>query len=420
MRLVTTLLLVCVAIIAAAMAARADDNRDIESLLKSVSGVKEVDPLTSLQDTISKLEGVGSQLQINGEAISLAPEPVHEKIEDIAMVEHSQKAEAKAEAEAEGEAEAETEVDAEAEAEAEAVAETEVDAEAEAESEASTEEKAVPTKPVHTRRNAGRSMLESSTSSKAQAKDVRVTVHGWGVGSVGRRVRPHRPAPRFTGAAARLTRSNVRCVLCQYFLQRIHHDMTQAKEVKGAVLLETGVNEPVVEQSEADKQRIEAIVSADADKDALANPSFFEKSADSKVNREKNQLAIRPGFARFAQLKAKEGEEAEATTEAPAAATTTTAGATGPGVARMEAARAAFKKLYSGVYSSFETICARRMPLAYLPYCNDMLRSYRFFAQGLHYGDRPETICINGNFCDSKSYIRHQPHVAYVREPGDA
>lgn len=86
----------------------------------------------------------------------------------------------------------------------------------------------------------------------------------------------------------------------------------------------------------------------------------------------------------------------------------------------MEAARAAFKKLYTGVYTSFETICARRMPLAYLPYCNDMLRSYRFFAQGLHYGDRPETICMNGNFCDSKSYIRNQPHVQYVREPGDA
>lgn len=413
MRLVTTLLLVCVAIIAAAMAARADDNRDIESLLKSVSGVKEVDPLTSLQDTISKLEGVGSQLKISGESISLAPETVHEKIEDIAMVEHSQKAESasqtqtQSQTQAEGEAEAETEVDAEAEAEAEAVAETGAEAEAEAEAEGEAEEgeaetsnaKAVPTKPVHTRRNAGRSMLESSTSSKANAKDVRVTVHGWGVGSLGRRVRAHRPAPRFTGAAARLTRSNVRCVLCQYFLQRIHHDMTQAKEVKGAVLLETGVNEPVVEQTAEDKQRIEAIVSADADKDALENPSFFEKAADSKVNREKDQLAIRPGFARFAQLKAKDGDA---------------------GTARMEAARAAFKKLYTGVYTSFETICARRMPLAYLPYCNDMLRSYRFFAQGLHYGDRPETICMNGNFCDSKSYIRNQPHVQYVREPGDA
>jgi hypothetical protein len=217
-------------------------------LLKSVSGVKEVDPLTSLQDTISKLEGVGSQLKISGETISLAPEPVHEKIEDIAMVEHSQKAEAATatKAAAETEAEGEAEVDAEAEAEAEAVAEVDAEGEAEGEAEGDAEpaaQKAAPTKPVHTRRNAGRSMLESSTSAKANAKDVRVTVHGWGVGSVGRRVRPHRPAPRFTGAAARLTRSNVRCVLCQYFLQRIHHDMTQAKEVKGAVLLETGVNE---------------------------------------------------------------------------------------------------------------------------------------------------------------------------------
>ena len=40
--------------------------------------------------------------------------------------------------------------------------------------------------------------------------------------------------------------------------------------------------------------------------------------------------------------------------------------------------------------------------------------------QGLNYGDRAEQICMNGNFCDHRSYVRRVTHTAYTREPGDA
>jgi len=68
----------------------------------------------------------------------------------------------------------------------------------------------------------------------------------------------------------------------------------------------------------------------------------------------------------------------------------------------------------------FENYCTKRVPLAYSGYCQEMIQDYRYIAQGIQYGDRAQSICMNGNWCDRKSYIRNAVHAFFVRENGDS
>jgi hypothetical protein len=255
------------------------------------------------------------------------------------------------------------------------------------------------------------SFLESSSTRRRRSNR-----HGWGVADKHRARAQQKPnPPRLTGAASTLTRANVRCVLCQYLLQRIHADMTTKKPNAQVAAVETSATtteQTQQEEAEAtasfletyqfasaeDQARIESKVSNAAYADAVAAyPDLFDHGpTPMRRFRKTDVLAHRPDRARFAQIHATVDQ------------------------ASRDAARQSYVKLYASVYSSFETLCSKRMPLAYLPYCNDMLKSYRFFAQGLNYGDRPEAICMNGNFCDHRSYVRNVVHNKYVREPGDA
>jgi len=244
---------------------------------------------------------------------------------------------------------------------------------------------------------------------------------GWGVNPIPpRRVRQHLPAPRLSGAAATLTRANVRCVLCQFVAQKLKNgligappgtasvDPNAAAAAPAAVDPNAAAAAPVDPNavpvalletasfaSAADQARIEALVSADATAaaEASALPSLFENGPDNMRRfRHTDLFAHRPSRARFSQIP------------------------TVPSAAQ----RDAYLRLYSTVYAQFEDLCAKKMPLAYLPYCNDMLKSYRFFAQGINYGDRPDQICMSGNFCDHRAYVRQVVHNLYQREPGDA
>jgi len=231
------------------------------------------------------------------------------------------------------------------------------------------------------------------------------TKRGWAVSPrAPRRVQQRLPQARLTGAASSLTRANVRCVLCQFIAQKLKNQLTgeatadatasAAAPAAAASLIETFAFASVEDQS-----RIEATVASTADAAARAEaipPMFDHGRTGMRRFRHTDLLASRANDARFTQQRANQ-----------------------PGP-ETEAHRAAFLQLYSTVYASFESLCAKRMPLAYLPYCNDMLKSYRFFAQGINYGDRAESICMNGNFCDHRAYVRMEPHVDTVREPGDA
>lgn len=89
-------------------------------------------------------------------------------------------------------------------------------------------------------------------------------------------------------------------------------------------------------------------------------------------------------------------------------------------VAKWEETRANYQKLYGTVYRSLESLCSKKMPLAYAAYCQELLKDYRYIAQGIIYGDRAQSICMNANWCDGKSYIRKAVHAYFVRENGDS
>jgi len=228
--------------------------------------------------------------------------------------------------------------------------------------------------------------------------------HGWGISPrAPRRVQQRLPAARLTGAASTLTRANVRCVLCQFIAQKLKNKLTQDPNAAAAQPQPPAAAPALIEEfsflSMDEQARVNAEVEADATADAAAEalpPIFESSSAPMKRFRHTDVLASRASTARFTQKRANQ-----------------------PG-APTDARRSAYLQLYASVYSSFESLCAKRMPLAYLPYCNDMLKSYRFFAQGINYGDRPEQICMNGNFCDHRAYVRTIVHNFVQREPGDA
>jgi len=254
---------------------------------------------------------------------------------------------------------------------------------------------------IHLRRNGRKTMSvadydEDSSLLEIESTRPRKIRRGWGISRAARQakqVQQRLPAPRLTGAASTLTRANVRCVLCQFIVQKIQKELIPAPAGDSASLLEVG--------SEA-----AAIITADASADAeialestypnqQGTPTVFEHGPDpSRQYRHDPVLSKRPLEARFMQTATRQRLSANAHKE--------------------------YLELYTQVYASFEGLCSKKMPLAYLPYCNDMLQSYRFFAQGLSYGDRPEQICMNGNFCDHRAYVRTITHNAYQREPGDA
>jgi len=241
------------------------------------------------------------------------------------------------------------------------------------------------------------SLLEVSKRKKVR--------RGWGISRAARnakQVQQRLPAPRLTGAASTLTRANVRCVLCQFIVQKIQKELIPAAAPADAAaesFLEITTGSTVSASASA-------IVAADASADAeialeatypnqQGNPTAFDNGPDqSRQFRHDPILSKRPLEARFMQTNNRQRLSANAHKE--------------------------YLALYTQVYASFEGLCSKKMPLAYLPYCNDMLQSYRFFAQGLSYGDRAEQICMNGNFCDHRAYVRTITHNAYQREPGDA
>jgi len=67
-------------------------------------------------------------------------------------------------------------------------------------------------------------------------------------------------------------------------------------------------------------------------------------------------------------------------------------------------------QMYYTIYSRTWQHCRERVPLNYLSYCKGTLAAYPLIMQGLHWGDRPETICLRYEFCSQASYLAGQPH----------
>jgi len=241
-------------------------------------------------------------------------------------------------------------------------------------------------------------------SSGTQSRRYGTRGHGWGVSPIPpRRVQQRLPEPRLTGAASALTRANVKCVMCQFVVQKLQSQLINGdnKEGEGGekqAAASASLIEAFSFASAEAKAHAEQMVAADAaaDAKAAAIPALFDHGKEPQRRfRHTDILAHRASRHRFSEVRHASSSDHKAQHEA-------------------------HLKLYSTVYASFEQLCTKNMPLAYLPYCNDMLKSYRFIAQGINYGDRADQVCMNGNFCDHRSYVRMVTHATYQREPGDA
>jgi len=236
---------------------------------------------------------------------------------------------------------------------------------------------------------------------------------GMGAGGALTRASRVRPEKRLTGAASTLTKSNAFCVVCQFAVQRVHADLVQ---LAPGVYLQSG--------EAASLPPVSPVAVPPPASAFLEMETEMETEAEAESESELESAAERrrPSFNTFEHgglIAPRRYRGADILGSRPARVRFNHLNTPSPDPNR-EAARAAYRKLYQSVYASFEALCTRRMPFAYLPYCKTMLKSYRYIAQGIHYGDRPEQICINGGFCDKRSYVRQTVHTLYKPEKGDA
>jgi len=81
-----------------------------------------------------------------------------------------------------------------------------------------------------------------------------------------------------------------------------------------------------------------------------------------------------------------------------------------------EQARYLESQMFAAVYQTFEGLCAVRVPESFVPYCQPVLNKFHIIAEGLHYGDRADQICMRNDFCPQDSYIRKLPHALLPRD----
>lgn len=77
-----------------------------------------------------------------------------------------------------------------------------------------------------------------------------------------------------------------------------------------------------------------------------------------------------------------------------------------------------YKQMYQAVYRNFESVCKERMPQPFIVFCAQTMHDFPRIAQGLHYNDRPDTICMDLKYCDEQSYVFNAPHARFVSERG--
>jgi hypothetical protein len=72
-----------------------------------------------------------------------------------------------------------------------------------------------------------------------------------------------------------------------------------------------------------------------------------------------------------------------------------------------------FEVMSAMVYQSFVSLCKARMPEPYFGMCGKMVSQYRTISEGLHYGDRPDEVCVRMQMCNPESYVVNSAHALY-------
>lgn len=171
-----------------------------------------------------------------------------------------------------------------------------------------------------------------------------------------------------TGRAKLVTPDDIKCVMCQFWLQRVEGD--------AALALAQAGDQPIMLQTEEVPAQGVSLVETGA-----------SAKWEEKRFRGSDMLAHRPKESRMV----------------------------GFGTSALPAATKAqedyfYSFMFNFEYQKMHELCAQRSPAEFFHLCGDFLGNWRDIIEGLWYRDRVEHICMKINFCSVGTYIRRAAH----------
>jgi len=223
---------------------------------------------------------------------------------------------------------------------------------------------------------------------------------------------------RVTGAAGRVSNSDSSCVACQFFVQTMTNSMTKYSTLFASMPTPTSQNAvtsfPPYYNPAA--YRPPLLPYGGSYGNAVMNPftriGMIEEK--SKIKKEKDNELPQPDKAGNPPQYGtpRRYRAADMTLWRDRLNRIDTVNPPNPDPLR-EQARYLESQMFSAVYQNFEGLCASRVPELFVPFCQPMLDKFHIIAEGLHYGDRPDQICMRNDFCAADSYIRKLPHAVF-------
>jgi hypothetical protein len=234
---------------------------------------------------------------------------------------------------------------------------------------------------------------------------------------------------RITGSAGRISNSDSSCVACQYFVQTMVNSMTKYSSLFASMPAPSSqnivTNFPPYYQPASYRALPPILPYAGGFANGVMSPysriGMIEE--DAKLTQKKlSPSLVQENENEVPQPDAKGTPPQYGTPRRYRSSDMTywrdrmnrvdTINAPNPDPMR-EQARYLESQMFQAVYQDFEGLCASRVPELFVPFCQPMLDKYHIISEGLHYGDRPDQICMRNDFCAQDSYVRKLPHAVF-------
>jgi len=235
-----------------------------------------------------------------------------------------------------------------------------------------------------------------------------------------------------SGGASKITKIDSDCVMCQYFIQRMKNDMFRysanvnpgtypsflyppssplvPRPMPFAYPSSSYYNVWLEEQTKITRtpsnspvsrrlQNLKPVVS-----NSLLEESSTRRQRHTVGNPKSNQKAA-PKAGVTDALTPRRYRAEDMLTVRPPMERVDMLNAPNPNPLR-EQVRFLQNQVFRAVYQSFEGACASRVPESFVESCEPLLHEFRFIAEGLHFGDRPDVICMRSEYCPGSSYVR--------------
>jgi len=225
---------------------------------------------------------------------------------------------------------------------------------------------------------------------------------------------------RVTGAASRISNSDSSCVACQFFVQTMTNSMTKYSTLFASMPTPSSQNTvtsyPPYYNPAA--YRPPLLPYGGSYGNAMMNPftrigMVEEKSKIKKISDNNVELPQPDKSGNPPQYGTpRRYRSADMTLWRDRLNRIDTVNPPNPDPMR-EQSRYLESQMFAAVYQNFEGLCASRVPELFIPFCQPMLDKFHIIAEGLHYGDRPDQICMRNDFCAADSYVRKLPHAVF-------